>query len=142
MKFTLSWLKTHLETEASLDQILATLNTIGLEVEGVEDRVEVSVTCANLGAAVVPPAQAFGFNPTDALTDLRMSEKSMPLYEHVKRFIAETVEPMSVKYAALGEGRTGADRWEYAPGQLDLLNGASAAPVSSHQGSKPPGRRP
>ncbi len=38
MKFTLSWLKTHLETEASLEQILATLNTIGLEVEGVEDR--------------------------------------------------------------------------------------------------------
>ncbi|OYV39014.1 MAG: phenylalanine--tRNA ligase subunit beta [Rhodospirillales bacterium 20-64-7] len=38
MKFTLSWLKTWLETEASLAEILATLNTIGLEVEGVEDR--------------------------------------------------------------------------------------------------------
>jgi phenylalanyl-tRNA synthetase beta chain len=38
MKFTLSWLRDHLETDASLDQILATLNTIGLEVEGVEDR--------------------------------------------------------------------------------------------------------
>ncbi|WP_043363450.1 phenylalanine--tRNA ligase subunit beta [Belnapia sp. F-4-1] len=38
MKFTLSWLKAHLETEAPLADILATLNTIGLEVEGVEDR--------------------------------------------------------------------------------------------------------
>src|SRR3712207_3292242 len=38
MKFTLSWLKAHLETEASLEQITDTLNRIGLEVEGVEDR--------------------------------------------------------------------------------------------------------
>jgi phenylalanyl-tRNA synthetase beta chain len=38
MKFTFSWLKAHLDTEASLDEILAALNTIGLEVEGVEDR--------------------------------------------------------------------------------------------------------
>ncbi|GLS20839.1 phenylalanine--tRNA ligase beta subunit [Labrys miyagiensis] len=37
MKFTLSWLKDHLETEASLDEIVATLTRIGLEVEGVED---------------------------------------------------------------------------------------------------------
>jgi phenylalanyl-tRNA synthetase beta chain len=38
MKFTLSWLKTWLETAAPLDEILATLNAIGLEVEGVENR--------------------------------------------------------------------------------------------------------
>jgi phenylalanyl-tRNA synthetase beta chain len=38
MKFTLSWLKTHLETEASLQQITDTLTGIGLELEGVEDR--------------------------------------------------------------------------------------------------------
>lgn len=38
MKFTLSWLKDHLETEASLEEILNTLTLIGLEVEGVEDR--------------------------------------------------------------------------------------------------------
>ena len=37
MKFTLSWLKTHLETDASLSTILKTLNAIGLEVEGVEN---------------------------------------------------------------------------------------------------------
>ncbi len=38
MKFTLSWLKDHLETEASVDEIARTLNAIGLEVEGIEDR--------------------------------------------------------------------------------------------------------
>ncbi len=38
MKVSLSWLKTHLDTEASVDRILETLNAIGLEVEGVEDR--------------------------------------------------------------------------------------------------------
>ncbi|MEM6847684.1 MAG: phenylalanine--tRNA ligase subunit beta, partial [Pseudomonadota bacterium] len=38
MKFTLSWLKDHLDTSASLQAILDKLTTIGLEVEGVEDR--------------------------------------------------------------------------------------------------------
>jgi phenylalanyl-tRNA synthetase beta chain len=38
MKFTLSWLKSWLETDATLEQILATLNAIGLEVESVENR--------------------------------------------------------------------------------------------------------
>jgi phenylalanyl-tRNA synthetase beta chain len=38
MKFSLSWLKTWLETTASLDEITTTLSAIGLEVEGVENR--------------------------------------------------------------------------------------------------------
>ena len=37
MKFTLSWLKDHLDTQASLAEIVNTLTRIGLEVEGVED---------------------------------------------------------------------------------------------------------
>jgi phenylalanyl-tRNA synthetase beta chain len=37
MKFTLSWLKEHLETDADLDTILVTLTRIGLEVEGVDN---------------------------------------------------------------------------------------------------------
>lgn len=40
MKFTLSWLKAHLDTQASLDAILDTLNAIGIEVEGVENPAE------------------------------------------------------------------------------------------------------
>ncbi|MET0744680.1 MAG: phenylalanine--tRNA ligase subunit beta, partial [Microvirga sp.] len=38
MKFSLSWLKDHLDTTASLDTIVETLTRIGLEVEGVEDK--------------------------------------------------------------------------------------------------------
>ncbi|QUL37468.1 phenylalanine--tRNA ligase subunit beta [Erythrobacter sp. JK5] len=40
MKFSLTWLKDHLETEASLQEIVDALNAIGLEVEGVEDPAE------------------------------------------------------------------------------------------------------
>ena len=38
MKFSLSWLKTHLETEASLQEITDTLTSVGLELESVTDR--------------------------------------------------------------------------------------------------------
>ena len=38
MKFTLSWLKDHLETDASVEEIVETLTDLGLEVEEVEDR--------------------------------------------------------------------------------------------------------
>jgi len=38
MKFTLSWLKQHLDTSATLDEICDKLTAIGLEVEGVADR--------------------------------------------------------------------------------------------------------
>ncbi|GHD41499.1 phenylalanine--tRNA ligase beta subunit [Thalassobaculum fulvum] len=38
MKFTLSWLKAHLDTDASLTEITDRLTMLGLELEGVEDR--------------------------------------------------------------------------------------------------------
>lgn len=44
MKFTLSWLKTHLDTNASLKEIADKLTAIGLELEGIADR----------GAALAP----------------------------------------------------------------------------------------
>ena len=44
MKFTFAWLRDHLDTDAPLARITDTLNRIGLEVEGVEDR----------GAALAP----------------------------------------------------------------------------------------
>lgn len=37
MKFTLNWLKEHLDTDAGLDTIVETLTRVGLEVEGVEN---------------------------------------------------------------------------------------------------------
>ena len=65
----------------------------------------------------------------DPLNDLRMSEKAVPLYEAVKTFIAGEVDPMSVKFHALGEGR--ADRWSYADGQLELLEAVKNKAKSS-----------
>ncbi|XDA97140.1 phenylalanine--tRNA ligase subunit beta [Sulfitobacter sp. LCG007] len=38
MKFTLSWLKDHLDTTATVDEISEALTDLGLEVEGIEDR--------------------------------------------------------------------------------------------------------
>ena len=38
MKFTLSWLKDHLDTSKDLDKIVDTLTIIGLEIESVEDK--------------------------------------------------------------------------------------------------------
>ncbi len=49
MKFTLGWLKTHLETSASLNEIADKLTAIGLELEGIEDR------AAKLSKFVVGP---------------------------------------------------------------------------------------
>ncbi|WP_366847080.1 YtpR family tRNA-binding protein, partial [Pseudophaeobacter sp.] len=37
MKFTLSWLKDHLDTEASVDEIAETLTDLGLEVEEISN---------------------------------------------------------------------------------------------------------
>lgn len=55
------------------------------------------------------------------LNDLNMSEEAKPLLEHVKRFIAEVVDPITEEFYRLGETRT--ERWGYAPGQLELLEG-------------------
>ncbi|MEO5338257.1 MAG: phenylalanine--tRNA ligase subunit beta [Magnetospirillum sp. WYHS-4] len=38
MKFTLNWLKEHLETDASVERVCETLTMIGLELEGMVDR--------------------------------------------------------------------------------------------------------
>jgi acyl-CoA dehydrogenase len=67
-------------------------------------------------------ATGFTLTPSDDLHDLRMSEGAVPLYEHVKRFVRDVVDPMSEKFFALGEGR--ADRWSYVPGQLEMLEEA------------------
>ena len=40
MKFSLSWLKAHLETDATIEQVADCLNRIGLEVEGIENPAE------------------------------------------------------------------------------------------------------
>ena len=72
--------------------------------------------------ASAPPSTAYGLNPIDPLNDLRMSEKVRPLYDHVLKFLKETVAPMQVEYYKLGADRT--ERWGFAPGQLDVLQKA------------------
>lgn len=59
MKFTLSWLKEHLDTTASLKEITDALTMVGLELEGVEDRaqgLETFVTAKVLDAKQHPNA--------------------------------------------------------------------------------------
>ena len=56
------------------------------------------------------------------MNNLEMSEGARPLLERVVRHITENVDPITEEFHRLGEGR--ADRWSYAPGQLELLEGA------------------
>ncbi len=51
--------------------------------------------------------------------DLRMSPAVQPLYDAVKAFIAEQVDPITEEFYRLGEGRV--DRWSWTPEQLELL---------------------
>ena len=65
---------------------------------------------------------SFALNAQDELNDLRMSDKALPLYNQVKQFIKDVVQPMSEEFHRLGEGKT--DIWSYAPGQLEVLEAA------------------
>ncbi|MBS0412371.1 MAG: acyl-CoA dehydrogenase family protein [Proteobacteria bacterium] len=56
------------------------------------------------------------------LNNLAMSKEAQPLFDAVKKHIAENVEPIAEEFYRLGEGRT--DRWSWAPGQLELLETA------------------
>jgi len=62
-----------------------------------------------------------GLTRTPEMYDLTMSEGAQPLLDAVKSFIANEVEPMTEEFYRLGEGR--AERWSWAPGQLELLEG-------------------
>ncbi len=72
----------------------------------------------------IPRTTTYGLNPEEELNDLRMSEQVRPLYDHVKKFIRETVDPMSVEFYRHGEKKT--DRWSFTPEQLEVLGKAKA----------------
>jgi acyl-CoA dehydrogenase len=55
----------------------------------------------------------YTLSPEDELNDLRMSEQVRPLFDHVRRFIATTVEPMSHEFYRAGAKM--ADRWSFTP---------------------------
>ncbi len=54
--------------------------------------------------------------------NLTMSEEALPLLDAVKKHITDNVQPIVEEFYELGEGRE--DRWSWAPGQLELLDGA------------------
>lgn len=57
MKFTLSWLKEHLDTDEPVEKIAETLTMIGLEVEHLEDKAKTLApyTIAKIITAVQHP---------------------------------------------------------------------------------------
>jgi len=65
-----------------------------------------------------------GLETTPEMFDLRMSEGARPLLEKVQAFVRDEVEPVTLEFFQLGEGRT--DRWSWAPGQLELLDSLKA----------------
>lgn len=79
MKFTLSWLKDHLKTRASVEEIATKLSAIGLEVESVED------PAAKLGAfRVARIVEAKRHPNADKLQIVQVEiEKGAPLVEVV-----------------------------------------------------------
>ena len=65
-----------------------------------------------------------GLENTDELFDLRMSEGAKPLLAKVKAFVKQEVEPITAEFHRLGASR--AERWSWAPGQLELLDSVKA----------------
>ena len=65
-----------------------------------------------------------GLETTPEMFDLRMSEGARPLFDAVKKFIDEEVNPHTQEFFRLGEGRE--DRWGYGEGQLELLDSIKA----------------
>ena len=80
MKFTLSWLKDHLDTKASVDEIATTLSAIGLEVESVEDPAE---SARRLHDRAHRRSQASIRTPTSCRSCRSRSPRAQPLMEVV-----------------------------------------------------------
>ena len=68
------------------------------------------------------PTQLSALDLEAELNNLGMSKAARPLFDAVKKHIADNVAPISDEFYRLGEGR--AERWSWAPGQLELLQTA------------------
>ncbi len=62
--------------------------------------------------------------PADDALNLAMSEGALPLYQAVRTFVAEEIDPVTEEFYRLGEGR--ADHWGFGDGQLELLDSIKA----------------
>ena len=69
------------------------------------------------------PGMHSGITTDDAM-NLAMSAKAVPLFEAVKTFIKNEIDPITAEYFRLGDGRS--NRWQYGEGQLELLNSVKA----------------
>ena len=69
------------------------------------------------------PGMHSGITTDDAM-NLAMSAKAVPLFEAVKTFIQNEIDPITAEYFRLGDGRS--NRWQYGEGQLELLNSVKA----------------
>src|SRR3954449_10183868 len=76
----------------------------------------------NMHLKHTPRRTSYGLNPGDELNDLRMTDEVRPLYDHVRKFIRETVDPMAAEFVRLGRDKK--DRWSFAPAQLEVLQKA------------------
>ena len=68
-----------------------------------------------------------GLESVDEMFDLRMSEEAKPLYEKVKAFIRDEVQPITVEFFKLGENRE--DPWSWAPGSALACRSATRTPA-------------
>jgi acyl-CoA dehydrogenase len=62
---------------------------------------------------------AYKLDPQDELSDLRMSDKAVPLYNKVKDFVRDVAAPTSEEFFRIGATRK--ERWQYDPRQLEVL---------------------
>ena len=119
MKFTLSWLKRHLETSASVDEITATLTRVGLEVESVEDPAE------KLRGFIVAEVRAAAQHPNaDRLRVCKVWDGTKELNvvcgaPNVRTGIKVVLAPVGVVIPATGEAlKLGKIRGEESQGML------------------------
>ena len=66
-----------------------------------------------------------GGEASDKSLNLTMSARAVPVYDAVRRFVADVVEPRTAEFQELGAGR--ADRWSYTDAQLALLESLKSA---------------
>lgn len=97
MKFTFSWLKEHLETDASLDEICAKLTAIGLEVESVEDKAK---TLAPFAVAKILEAKPHENSTKLKICTVEVANSSQPLQIICGAANART--GLKVAYAPIG----------------------------------------
>ncbi len=117
MKFTLSWLKDHLKTTATVEEIATKLSAIGLEVESVEDPAD--TLGAFRGARIVEAdvARRLGLSRTPVRSALqRLQQEGYVLAPAGGRQSRMTVAPLTERdirelFAIVGQVEGLAARW-------------------------------